>query len=175
MIELVYNQIEKTWKFIYKDIRPGFLEFSLSMISNRDLIDAKNIKFQIRVYNKNKLIITKNYPKYGRYDILTSGNSIDIVKQWLDADQIYNFELSVQDNDKLIQESYQIFVPKPEQPYELWIWDNDCWAPPKKCPVHYEPFRSVWDQTKQEWLIVHFLDLEKIATLDNSVNTWIKK
>lgn len=61
----------------------------------------------------------------------------------------YVLELSFINRRKPVTASFSFTMPKPEKPYDNWVWDEESckWQPPLPMP---EPS---WDQESQKWII----------------------
>lgn len=60
---------------------------------------------------------------------------------------IYYLNLKIFNLRKVKEHSFEIHTPKPEKPFNSWIWNDEkkLWAPPKEKP------ELIWNEESQSW------------------------
>lgn len=113
-----------------------------------------NLKFGYEVFINNEKVVNKEFPE----------NNIVYIKS--DQDYLIYEQIPAKSDEKVLlniwaenkKENYtksiEFTVPRPEKPYESWVWNGLTWISPKPFPLDGKPYR--WDEDVQEWELIEF-------------------
>lgn len=127
-------------------------DFQIGFAKNGSrLIDFADLKFGFDVSVNGVDAGSFGYPRQGEKYL--SSDQIYITSQRLsfNFDDDVAFSVWAEENGSTHADVYSLTIPRPDKPYESWLWEGD-WVPPVAYPEDGGFYR--WDEESLSWATV---------------------
>lgn len=133
-------------------------EFDIQPESNQPLLEVgfektkfKNLSFGYTVLKNNQIILQKAYPKPGVKYVSTDQKYIVAERLNLKSDEEAMIAFWAENDNQRYEDSITFTVPRPEKPYESWVWnESGYWEAPVPYPEDDKEYS--WNEENQEWI-----------------------
>lgn len=125
------------------DLEIGFKE------GNGPVAQFNRLSFGFTVVANGLLVLANTYPPEGVEYSATDQAYITNDRVDLAADDEVVLAVWAENGGQRHEGQTTFAVPRPEQPYPSWTWQDGAWAPPAPYPVG-DGFYT-WDEGAQEW------------------------
>lgn len=133
----------------YIDLYFSFLD------DGKSFVRFSNLSFGYSISLDGVVIQSQSYPPINVEYVTSDQEFIETDRIYdLDPDLDYTLDVWVNHNSKQFQESYEINMPRPLQPFDSWSWDSDFneWMPPFLPPDDGKFYD--WDENTQSWFVI---------------------
>lgn len=117
-----------------------------------ETVSLKGVKFGIKVFADNVLVLENKFPPKGVKFQKTNQNTLASSRVTWQPEQTITVEAWLINNSgKTITATDTFTAPLPPQPYPSWTWQNPRWVPPIPYPEDNEN-EYVWDEETLSWV-----------------------
>lgn len=118
------------------------------------IISFKNLFFGFELKEYGNIRQYGQFPKPGVKYVQTDQEYLVSVQLETEPTHTYELFLWAENNDTRIEKIFEITIPKPQQPYNSWLWDQEklIWEAPIPYPTDGKPY--IWNEYEQEWTLI---------------------
>jgi hypothetical protein len=149
MIEAIYDLTDKEWNVIGSGI-----DFAVSFTDgDANLMRPDELRFGWTVTVNGEQVSEKFYPEPNVkfVEIRPTAKFYGRVEAVPDEKITFTFFAAQGDNEK-VEKQYAFVVPRPEQLFPSWVWEDGQWTPP--VPYPDDGGFYAWDENGQIWATV---------------------
>ena len=138
-----------TWTF---DVQPESPSPDIEIGFTCDQLPVKfdNLSFGLKVFANGLEAFTKSYPPEGVRYVSTDQQYMTNDRLDLAADDVVVLDVWAENSGVRHEASTTFTVPRPEQPYPSWVWDDGAWTAPVPHPDDGNDY--VWDEDAGVWV-----------------------
>lgn len=139
------------WSF---DVRPESPspEIEIGFTCDQLPVEFDNLSFGLKVFANGMEAFTKSYPPEGVRYVSTDQQYMTNDRVDLAADDEVVLDVWMVNAGERHEASTTFTVPRPEQPFPLWTWEDGAWTPPVPYPDDNKFY--TWDEDEQNWATV---------------------
>lgn len=108
------------------------------------------LNFGLSVFANGFLVFAKDYPPQGVVYVATDQPYLTNDRVNLAADDEVVFNVWAENGGRRYEGQTTFTVPRPEQPFSSWTWNDGAWTPPVSYPDG--DFFYTWDENEQAWV-----------------------
>ena len=145
-----YNVVDKSWDFsVVMEPYASELEIGFEGAGYPLFFNDLSFGFRLEV-NGNEY--AKNYPEQGIEYLSTDQTYLS--SDFFEANPGETVTLNVWANHakSFSEDEIQFVVPKPEKPFDSWVWENNDWVAPSERPDDDNSY--VWSESFGEWVLI---------------------
>lgn len=134
------------------DVLP--VKWQVSVYGVKGIICFNNLEILLTVLDSSqKIIFEKNYPSHDDGQVYESADQgvLETASLPLEADQTYTIKTKVAESGNTYISEKEIVAPRPEKPYESWIWNGEEYVAPKQMPKDRKDY--YWDESIRSWVV----------------------
>lgn len=152
-MDILFDVLQRTLNIVQNDSDMSYgADINAKLNRYNQTVPLANVEFGFTLNVDDVEIESQSWPpsgvKYGRtdQDILASYRL-----NWKPDDNV-SINVWLIDNAGIRHEDSVSFqAPKPEKPFESWIWENESWQPPVPYPEDGGMYE--WDEANLEWVL----------------------
>jgi len=129
------------------DLQIGFK----NMTYEGKFIAFNNLRFGFFLREAEKLIQQSTYPPAGMALLSTDQDFVEQIRLNIQPDRSYKLHIWAENAGQFYELFVDLNIPKYEQPFESWIWEDNEWIPPTPYPDDGEIY--VWEEDKLQWVL----------------------
>lgn len=115
-------------------------------------VEFDGLTFGLTVVSNGLPVFTRAYPTAGVRYVATDQQYISNDRVSLAADDEVALMVWMENAGERSEASTTFVIPRPEQPYPSWTWEDGAWTP----PVPYPDGDAIysWDEEQGDWVAV---------------------
>jgi len=152
-MKAIANLSTQKWTFEYQDFY-GALPIRIGIASDSEVTQLSNVSFGYEIYTGSDLITSESFPPENI--VYVSTDQEIMTTSYFEKIKIgrpYTLKFWIDDFGKKFDSTFDIMIPKPEQPFESWIWNEDIsvWESPVPYPNDGEYY--LWNEELGSWVL----------------------
>jgi hypothetical protein len=112
-------------------------------------VEFDDLSFGLKVFANGLEAFTKSYPPEGVRYVSTDQQYMTHDRVDLAADDVVVLDVWMVNAGERHEASTTFTVPRPQQPYPSWVWEDGGWQPP--VPYPDDDGLYMWDEDIQNW------------------------
>jgi len=154
MSKLTIKYIRNTgqFEFVENGISPSYCTLVACLDTSGETLEFSDLHYGVIVKNGDTVIGEKSFPPEGIKIIKSNQHCIDTYRVKWQPDMIIDIDVWMQQSFGRVEDSYQLTVPRPPQPYPSWTWDDiqKLWESPEPYPEDGKNY--TWDEDELTWV-----------------------
>lgn len=152
-LTVIYDTQTQTITFDQSAVGPYYCDFVASLNRHGERVDIKGLSYGATISIDGSPVLEKSWPPPNvRYvstdqDVLT----VERLKEF-PPDSVCHVDVWIKSRNGEFSNSVSFVVPRPEQPYPSWSWQNGQWTPP--VPYPDDDGGYMWDEDSQNWVAI---------------------
>ena len=150
-MKAIANISTKEWSFQYQEFY-GALPIRIGVVSDSETTQFNNVSFGYEIYTGEELIVSESFPPENIVYVSTDQEIMTTSYfEKIKLGKPYTLKFWITDSGENFDGTFDIMIPRPEQPFESWTWNEDVsvWEPPAPYPNDGEYY--VWDEETLSW------------------------
>jgi len=140
-------------QLIQENLSSSYCDIIAALNTAGQTIIFDRVSFGFDIKRGEEIIIQKSYPPPGVIYIQSDQEVIQSERVLWEPDWELVVKVWISMSGNYMEQSFNITVPRPPQPFPSWTWDGSSWQPP--IPVPGEG-NYTWDEDSQTWVeLVH--------------------
>lgn len=145
----VDNFKKQNWDVSYENLSPYYADLQIGFTEEAPIVHFNNLKFGFKLASNDQVIDEQTYPPKGVKYIRSDQKYIISHRLKFKPETEYELFLWAENASVQIEKVETFTTPKPQQPYDSWIWDGEKWQPP--VPYPDDGLFYVWNEDEETW------------------------
>lgn len=149
-IYAVDNLETLNWELNTNEVSAQSNNLHIGFTKNAPIISFTNLQFGFELRKGEDIKQYGVYPPAGVKYVKSDQTYLKTIRLKTRPSQTYELYLWARNENKLIEKTFEITIPKPNKPFDSWVWEEEelRW----KAPIERPEGDYEWNEDKQEWL-----------------------
>ena len=144
----------QNWELDISELGSFYNDLHIGFTDKAPIISFKKLTFGFELKQSENIKQYGVYPPNGVKYIQTDQEYLITVRLKTLPTETYELFLWAENDEKRIEKTFTLKIPKPPQPFESWIWNKEelKWEPPVPCPQDNKEYE--WEEETTSWKII---------------------
>jgi len=147
----VDNLKKNNWSLDTSTIGPMKNDLYIGFTEEQPIAHFKNLRFGFELRQGENIKQYAMFPKPNVRYVQTDQEYLEVIRLNTVTDQTYDLFLWAENDDIRIEKTFELTIPRPEKPYESWVWNIELlnWESPTPYPEDGKDY--TWNEETQSW------------------------
>jgi hypothetical protein len=153
-IKTTFNVIDKSWSQVEEFMNDSHIDLQFNAIGGMDQNNIDNLSFGYKFSQSGEIITQGNFPTVGTLEFIKetpfTNNIVGISRN-----STYQLYVWAENFGDRIDNTFEIQVPPPLQPYPSWSWNGTEWVSPVPMPTDGPVDAAYkWSEKQSKWFLL---------------------
>jgi hypothetical protein len=148
-IKIKFNTINENFEIHQNDINSYYVDIFFEIINIGEFFDFQTLNFGYNLTKSGQLVNQNSWPPNGVIYFKTDQETLATERINWEPDSELLFDFWMQTSGKRYEFSFPFIVPKPDQTFPSWIWNNNIWESPVQYPEDGNLYN--WNEDSKNW------------------------
>ena len=158
-----------SFQLIQENLNPYYCDVIASLNKSGYVILFDNVSFGFDIKRGEEIVIKKSYPPMGVTYVKSDQSIIRVERVVWGPDWELVMRVWVKMSGNYMEQSFNVTIPRPPQPYSSWTWDGSNWQPPIPIPIPISGIKYIWDEGSRTW--IEWIDPHLVSSSSSSYSS----